>query len=129
MAENWLELGEEIVGSWSVFLGDPSPNSEKIAGKIYVTNRFVRFQAGLALEKNASAKIAAAYLYARSEQPYEKLTDHVAIPFCEIGEASIIKKSFFQKALQIKLKSGGELEFQFGAMSPQKAFDAIQPRL
>lgn len=129
MAESWLELGEEIVGTWSVFLGDPSPNSEKITGKIYVTNRFVRFQAGLALEKNAAAKIAAAYLYKRSEQPFEKMNDHIAIPFGDIGDASIVKKGFLQKALLLKLKSGEALEFQFGAMSPQKALDGIKAKL
>ncbi|MCX6563575.1 MAG: hypothetical protein NTU60_08215 [Candidatus Aminicenantes bacterium] len=86
MAEAWLEQGEEMVGSWSVFVGDPTPNSEKI-------------------------------------------TDHVAIPFSEIGEAKIVKKSLFQKALLVKLKSGEEFEFQFGAMSPQKVLDGITAKL
>lgn len=123
MAESWLEPGEETAGSWSVFLGDPSPNSEKITGKIHVTDRYVRFQAGISLEKNAASLIA------RRIKPYEKLADHVAIPFSDIGEASIVKKSLFQKALLIKLKSGDELEFQFGAMSPQKALDGIKAKL
>jgi hypothetical protein len=129
MAESWLEPGEEIVGSWSVFMGDPSPNSEKITGKLHVTDRYVRFQAGISLEKNAASKIAEAYLIRGRTAPFEKLTDHVAIPFSDIGEASIVKKSFFQKALTIKLKSGDGLEFQFGAMSPQKALDGIKAKL
>ena len=123
MAEEWLEQGEEIVGSWSVFLGDPRPNSEKITGKLHVTDRYVRFQAGLSLEENAAS------LLARRIKAFEKLTDHAAIPFSEIGEAKIVKKSFFQKALYLKLKSGDEFEFQFGAMSPQKALDGITAKL
>jgi len=123
MAEEWLEQGEDIVGSWSVFLGDPRPNSEKITGKLHVTDRYVRFQAGLSLEENAASQLA------RRIKAYEKLKDHVAIPFSEIAEAKIVKKSFFQKALYLKLKSGDELEFQFGAMSPQKALDGITAKL
>jgi hypothetical protein len=123
MAEAWLEQGEEMVGSWSVFLGDPRPNSEKITGKLHVTNRYVRFQAGISLSENAASLIS------RRIKPYEKLTDHAAIPFSEIGEAKIVKKSLFQKALYLKLKSGDELEFQFGAMSPQKALDGITAKL
>ncbi len=129
MAEPWLEQGEEIVGSWSVFMGDPSPNSEKITGKIYVTDRYVRFQAGISLEKNAAAKIAAAYRVINPAQPFEKLADHAAIPFGDIGDAAIVKKGFLQKALLLKLKSGDALEFQFGAMSPQKALDGIKAKL
>jgi hypothetical protein len=129
MAESWLEPGEETVGSWSVFLGDPTPNSEKITGKVFVTNRYVRFQAGMSLEKNAASSIAAAYFHRHRLPPFEKITDHVAIPFSEIGEAKIVKKSLFQKALYLKLKSGEELEFQFGAMSPQKALDGITAKL
>jgi hypothetical protein len=123
MAEEWLEQGEELVGSWSVFLGDPRPNSEKITGKLHVTNRYVRFQAGISLEENAASLIS------RRIKPYEKLSDQAAIPFSEIGEAKIVKKSLFQKALYLKLKSGDELEFQFGAMSPQKALDGITGNL
>jgi hypothetical protein len=123
MAESWLEQGEELVGSWSVFLGDPRPNSEKIAGKLHVTNRYVRFAAGISLQENAASLIA------RRIKPYEKLADHAAVPFSDIGEAKIVKKSLFQKALYLKLKSGDELEFQFGAMSPQKALDGITAKL
>ncbi|MGA2587761.1 MAG: hypothetical protein ABSF88_12160 [Candidatus Aminicenantales bacterium] len=123
MAESWLEQGEETVGSWSVFLGEPRPNSEKITGKLHVTNRYVRFEAGISLEENAASLIA------RRIKPYEKLNDHAAIPFSAIGEAKIVKKSLFQKALYLKLKSGDELEFQFGAMSPQKALDGIIAKL
>ena len=129
MAESWLEQGEEMVGSWSVFVGDPTPNSAKITGKVLVTNRYVRFQAGMSLEKNAASSIAAAYLLRHRLPPFEKLTDHVAIPFSDIGDASIVKKSLFQKALLVKLKSGEELEFQFGALSPQKALDGIKAKL
>ena len=129
MAESWQEPGEEIVGSWAVFMGGPGPSSEKITGKIYVTDRYVRFQAGISLEKNAAAKISEAYFHPRRDQPFEKLTDHVAIPFADIGDAEIVKKGFLQKALLLKMKSGDAFEFQFGAMSPQKALDGIKAKL
>ncbi len=129
MAEPWLEEGETIAGSWSVFMGDPSPNSAKTTGKIFVTDRYVRFQAGLALEANAASKISEVYFHPRRDKPFEKANDHVAIPFGDIAGAEIVKKGFLQKALLLKLKSGSELEFQFGAMSPQKALDGIKAKL
>ncbi|MBM3295398.1 MAG: hypothetical protein FJY82_12885 [Candidatus Aminicenantes bacterium] len=123
MAESWLAAGEETVGSWSVFLGDPTPNSAKITGKLFVTNQFVHFEAGVSLEEGAAALIG------RRIKAFQKLDRHVAIPFAEIAEAKSVKKSLFVKALAVKLKSGEELEFQFGAASPQKAADAIASKI
>jgi len=123
MALTWLAPGEEIVGSWSVFLGDPRPGAEKTAGKLHVTNQNVHFEAGIALSENAAALIG------RRIKAFEKTDKVLTIPFGEIGEAKAVKKSLFVKALSVKLKSGEEIEFQFGAASPQKAVDAIVTKL
>ena len=123
MDKNHLSAGEEILGSWSVFLGEPRPNSEKLAGKLHVTNQKIYFESGIALEENA------ALLISKRLKAFEKVEKLVAIPYAEIGSATSVKKSLFQKALAVKLKSGEEIEFQFGAVSPQKALDAILPRL
>jgi hypothetical protein len=123
MDKTWLAAGEDILGSWSVFLGEPRPNSEKLAGKLHVTNQNIHFESGVALDENAGLHIS------RRLKAFEKVEKIVTIPFSEIGSASSVKKSLFQKALAVKLKTGEEMEFQFGAASPQKALDAILPRL
>ncbi|MBP7866427.1 MAG: hypothetical protein KA419_10790 [Acidobacteria bacterium] len=129
MAETWLQPGESILGQWSVFVGDPSPNSAKITGKLYLTNAAVHFQAGLSLEENAATLINRAFLRLSHAQPFRTLDDHLVIPFGGIGDAAVLKRSFFQKALEIRLKSGETLLFQFGIMSPRKAAEGIRARL
>ena len=123
MEKSSLAAGEEILGSWSVFLGAPRPNSEKIAGKLHVTNQNIHFESSISLEENAGLFIA------KRLQAFEKIKQLVSIPYAEIGSAAGVKKSMFQKALAVKLKSGEDIEFQFGAASPQKALDAILPKL
>lgn len=123
MAQEWLAPGEEIVGSWSVFVGDPSPSGAKVAGKIFVTNQNIHFEAGIALAEGAAALIS------RRIRAFEKTDKVLTIPFGEIAEAKAVKKSMFVKALSVKLKSGEEIEFHFGATSPQKAVDAITAKL
>lgn len=123
MDRTFLSPGEEILGSWSVFLGEPRPQSEKLAGKLHVTDRNIYFEAGIAIEENAGLLIS------KRLKAFEKADKLVAVPYAEIASATSIKKSMFQKVLAIKLKSGEDVEFQFGAISPQKALDAILPRL
>jgi hypothetical protein len=123
MEESWLAPGEKIVGSWSVFLGEPGASSAKVTGKLFATSANVHFEAGLALAKSAAASLS------NRIQAYAKSENHLTIPFAEIAEVRSVKKSFFQKALVLKLKSGLELEFQFGAASPQKAVDAIAAKI
>ncbi len=123
MDKTFLSAGEEILGSWSVFLGEPRPNSEKLAGKLHVTNQNIYFESGIAIQENAGLLIS------KRLKAFEKAEKLVTIPYAEIGSATSVKKSLFQKALAVKLKSGEEIEFQFGAVSPQKALDAILPRL
>jgi hypothetical protein len=119
----WLAQGEEILGSWSVFLGGEGPAAAKVAGKLFVTNQNIHFEAGIALAKNAAAMISNRIL------AFEKTDQLLSIPLGEVGEARAVKKSMFVKALSVKLKSGEEIEFQFGAASPQKAVDAIVAKL
>lgn len=119
----WLAQGEEILGSWSVFLGGEGPAAAKVAGKLFVTDQNIHFEAGIALIKNAAAMISNRIL------AFEKTDRLLTIPFAEIGEAKAVKKSLFVKALALKLKSGEGIEFQFGAASPQKAVDAIVAKL
>jgi len=128
MTATWLTPGEEILGSWSVYIGDPGPTSKKITGKLHVTNVHVHFEAGLALRENAATLISQAY-FRRKVTAFEKLEDVVTIPLAEIAGAQSVKKSFLSKALSLKLKTGEEVEFQFGAASPQKAAEAIASRL
>ena len=113
MSPAWLVQGEEILGSWSVFLGGEGPAAAKVAGKLFVTDQNIHFEAGVALSKGAAALIS------NRIQAFEKTDQLLTIPFAEIGEARAVKKSMFVKALTIKLKSGEEIEFQFGAASPQ----------
>ena len=123
MDKTHLSAGEEILGTWSVFLGEPRPHSEKLAGKLHVTNQNIYFESGIAIEENAGLLISTRL------KAFEKVEKIVAIPYAEIGSATSVKKSMFQKALAVKLKSGEDIEFQFGAISPQKALDTILPRL
>jgi hypothetical protein len=118
-----LAAGEEILGSWAVFLGEPRPNSEKLAGKLYVTDQNIHFESGISLEEKAGLLIS------KRLMAFEKVGGLVTIPFGEIGSAGSVKKSLFQKALTVKLKSGEEIEFQFGAASPQKALDVILAKI
>jgi hypothetical protein len=126
MAESWLAPGEELLGSWSVFLGDPGPSSAKITGKLHVTNQAVHFRSELALAQNAAAMIGNWW---ERHKAMARADNHMTIPFIEIGQALAVKKSLFVKALALKMKSGEEIVFQFGAASPQKAVDAIAARL
>lgn len=129
MENSWLAEGETIVGDWSVYIGDPGPNSPKITGRLFVTNQNIHFRADLSLAEDAAVKISQfALRYGPRETPFFKSDKHLAIPFQELGESSIVKKSFILKALQLKLKTGETMEFQFGAASPKKALEAISAR-
>jgi hypothetical protein len=130
MEDSWLAFGETIVGDWSVYIGDPSPNSPKITGKLVVTNQNVHFRADLSLTEDAATKISQwGMRFGARETPFFKSDKHIAIPFHELGETSIVKKKLILKALQLKLKTGETMEFQFGAASPKSALEAITSRM
>lgn len=123
MENEWLADGEEMVGSWHVYIGGESPDAAKLTGQLHVTNRNVHFEAGLSLKDNAAADIS------NRMKAFEQSDTHMSIPFGEIDEVNITKKFMILKSLHIILKSGGELAVHFGAMSPQTALDAIFSRL
>jgi hypothetical protein len=93
MDKSSLSTGEEILGTWSVFLGDPWPNSEKIAGKLPVTNQSIHFEESISLEESAGLIIS------KRLKAFEKIEKLVSLPYAEIGSAAAVKKSLFQKAL------------------------------
>jgi len=126
MGNEWLQPGETEVGSWAVYIGEEGPMSAKVTGKIHITNLNVHFAAGLSLEKNAATLITQ---LRRHHQAFEKSDQHLTIPFAEIAGGDIVKKGFLLKSLVLKLNTGEELPFHFGAMSPQKALDALNAGL
>ncbi|HSO66419.1 MAG TPA: hypothetical protein VLP30_01085 [Desulfatirhabdiaceae bacterium] len=123
MTDNWLLHGEEIVGSWHVFIGEDGPSTAKITGQLHVTNRNVHFEAGLSLKENAGVEIS------NEIRAFETSDKHVTIPITEIDKIRITRKYLILKSLHIISKSGGELILRFGAMSPKSAANAISSRL
>ena len=119
----WLADGEQVAGSWSVYLGEESPTGAKITGKLHVTDRSVLFEAGLSLEENAGV------LLGDCIQAFTISGKYAVIPFAEIVRVRIKKKSFLLKSLVLTLASGEEVAFHFGALPPKKALAAIQSRI
>jgi len=125
MGNDWLQAGENLAGSWPVYIGEEGPMAAKVTGKLHITDLNVHFEAGLSLEKNAAALITNhPHLKA-----FEKSEEHLTIPLGEIASGEIVKKGFLLKSLVVKLKTGDELAFHFGAMNPQKALDALNTGL
>jgi len=119
MGNDWLQPGENLKGTWAVYVGGEGPLAAKVTGKLHVTDRFLHFEAGLSLDKNAGVLIS------KRIKPFEKSEEHLAIPLGEIAGAEIVKKGFLLKSLVVRLVGGEELPFHFGAMSPQKALDGL----
>ena len=125
MPESWLTPGEENLGTWPVYLGDARVSAAKLTGKLHITNQGVHFRSELALAAHAAAMIGNWW---ERHKALARTDDHLVIPFIELEEARSVKKSLFVKALALKMKSGSEIEFQFGAANPQKAVDVIAAR-
>jgi hypothetical protein len=122
MNPEWLLENENVLGDWAVYIGEASPNSPKITGRLHVTDRRVVFTAGLDLAENAGAEIML-----RRKAFAE--TDELRIyPFNQIHKAEIIKKKLILKSLLLTLNTGEQIDFQFGAASPAKALDLIRTR-
>lgn len=128
MGKEWLQPGENEVGSWSVYIGEQSAMGAKVTGKIHITDLNVHFEAGLSLEKNAGALIGKKSGHSVIK-PFTKSDELLTIPFGEIAGGEIVKKGFLLKSLVLTLKSGDDLAFHFGAMNPQKALDALNAGL
>jgi len=127
MGNDWLEPGENEVGSWAVYVGGEGPMAAKVTGKIHITNRYFHFAAGVSLEKNAATLISGGLR--RHIKAFEKSEEHLTIPLGEIAGGEIVKKGFLLKSLVVKMKTGEDLAFHFGALNPQKALDALNAGL
>jgi hypothetical protein len=123
MRKEWLEEGENEIGSWMAYIGDESVSSEKITVKLHVTDRNVYLEAGLFLEKGAPAKLSNRY------KAFTRLDGGIRIPLSDIRDVNITKKFFILKTLNLQFKNGESIAVHFGAMSPQKAHDEIRSRI
>ena len=123
MEAKWLLENEKVLGDWAVYIGEASPNSPKITGRLHVTDRRVVFAAGLELDESAAAEIT------RRRQAFSESDQVRAIPLDQIQGAEIVKKKLILKSLLLTLKSGEQVDFQFGAASPAKALDLIRGQI
>ncbi len=123
MEMEWFLNNEKVLGNWAVYIGEASPNSPKITGRLYITDRRVVFTAGLELAENAGAYIA------RRRRAFAESDQLQAFALEQIQAAEIVKKKLILRSLRLTLKSGEQVEFQFGAASPAKALKIIRVRL
>lgn len=123
MKPDWLLENENMLGDWPVYIGEAGPNSSKITGRLYVTDRRVVFDSGLDLAENAGPEIM------RRRKAFTESDELRTYPFDQIHNAEIVKKKFILKSLLLTLKSGEQIDFQFGAASPAKALDSIKARI
>ena len=122
MKSEWIHENETELGDWAVYIGEPNPNSPKVTGRLHITDRRVVFDAGLELAENAGADIM---LRRKAFSESDQLR---SIPFDQVQAAEIARKKFILKSLLLTLKSGEQVEFQFGAASPAKALELIRSR-
>jgi len=123
MKTDWLLENETVLGDWPVYIGEPRPNSPKITGRLYVTERRVVFAAGLDLAENAGPEILS------RKEAFTESDARQAYPYDRIRKAEIVRKKLILKSLLLTLKSGEQVDFQFGAASPAKALDLILARI
>jgi hypothetical protein len=123
MKTDWLQENEIVLGDWPVYIGDPRPNSPKITGRLHVTDRRVVFAAGLDLAENAGPEILS------RRKAFTESAEMRAFPFDQIRKAEIVRKKLILKSLLLTLKSGEQIDFQFGAVSPVKVLDLILARI
>ncbi len=123
MNPEWLLENEKVLGDWAVYIGEASPNSPKLTGRLHVTDRRVVFAAGLELAENAGADIL------RRRKAFSESDQLRPIPLDQIHAAEIVKKKLILKSLLLTLKSGEQVDFQFGATSPAKALDLIKGQI
>lgn len=119
--QDWLEEGETILGSWSVYVIKAIQAGKSCAGKIYVTDRYVRFDSEFVLG-HVKEGIRTHLLLVNDGK-------HLAVPYDQIAKAQVQKQFFIMKNLALNLKSGEEMTFRFGVLSPQKACEAIMQRI
>jgi len=123
MKPDWLQDNETILGSWAVYVGEPTPTSPKITGTLHVTDCRVVFASTMELPKDAGLGLLSRH------QVYRTKTERWEYPYGQIRKAEIVKKKLFIKSLLLTLDSGDQADFTFGAASPAKALEAIRTRL
>jgi hypothetical protein len=122
MNKDWLAAGETLLGDWAAYIGEPSPTSPKVTGRLCVTDRRVVFAAGLRLEENAGAEVL------RRRQAFAASDQQRSFAYEEIGGVEALRKKLILRSLQLTLRSGERVEFQFGAASPARALELIRER-
>lgn len=109
--------------SWAVFLGEPTPTSAKITGTLSIRDENLVFETGIALAENAGL------LLGYGIPAHRVIHDAVSIPLREIAGASSRRTKLILRSLAVRLTSGEEIVFQFGAASPARAEAALRGRL
>jgi len=109
--------------SWAVYLGEPTPTSAKVSGRLSVTDSGVVFDAGLALAENAGL------LLGLGIAAHRWVHDTISIPFADIALAYTERTKLILRTLVLRLVSGEVVAFQFGVASPTAALAAIRSRL
>jgi hypothetical protein len=83
----------------------------------------VVFAAGLDLAENAGPEILS------RKKAFTESEELRTFPFDQILKAEIVRKKLILKSLLLTLKSGEQIDFQFGAASPARALDSILARI
>lgn len=108
----WLEEGETVSGHWSV-----TGEGQRTYGRIYVTSKYLRY--------NQQGSLGHVSEGTRKHLVHVQDTAFLAIPYDEIAKVEIVKQLVIFKTLRVCLKSGDDVSFRFGVMSPKKAVEAI----
>ncbi len=109
--------------SWPVYLGDPTPTGAKVTGRLSVTEEALVFEAGIALAQHAGL------LLGLGIPAHNVVDDAVSIPFADIVAVRSTRTKLILRSLVVRVVSGEEIAFQFGAASPTGALDAITSRI
>ncbi|BDD87968.1 hypothetical protein [Desulfofustis limnaeus] len=114
--QHWMEATEQPLGSWAVFIGENGPLTDKITGRLHITNRHVYFKTGLHLEPHAGLLTAGGRFdyHADVVPPFQILDEVVKIPRDRINRVSTSRHRFFLQSLHLHLDNGDEIVFRFG---------------
>jgi hypothetical protein len=109
--------------SWAVYLGDPTPTGAKVTGRLSITDEALVFDAGIALAEHAGL------LLGLGIPAHTVANDAVSIPFADIAAVRTERTKLILRSLVVRLVSGEEIAFQFGAASPAEALRSLRQRI
>ncbi|MEN6369734.1 MAG: hypothetical protein ABFD77_08570 [Thermotogota bacterium] len=109
--------------SWAVYLGDPTPTGAKVTGRLSVTAEALVFEAGIALAEHAGL------LLGLGIPAHTVVNDAVSIPFADIAAVRTERTKLILRSLVVRVVSGEEIAFQFGAASPAQAERSLRQRI